>query len=212
MPKQELSIYEVVEQHLFKSREDASLVLTDKQLEVKQRLMLCVSKKLDEPMILDSEIVSFLVGGCGGATEPISQSQAYRDVAAITRLVGNVQLASKAWYRYMIVEGAKKGFAVAETKDDAKGMAANLDKIGKYTRADKEDDDFNWEEMIPPGFEPTDDITVLEGVEPIDNLEEERKNLRSIFKKEMIKQAEDVECQEVKKDDKKYNVQIVIGT
>jgi len=197
MPKQELSIYEVVEQHLFKSREDAALVLTDKQLEVKQRLMLCVSKKMDNPMMLDSEIVNFLIGGCGGATEPISQSQAYRDVAAITRLVGNVQLASKSWYRYMIVEGAKKGFEIAEMKGDAKGIAANLDKIGKYTRADKEDDDFDWTEMIPPGFEPTDDITVLEGVEPIDNLEEERKNLRSIFKKNFSKHIEDVEYENV---------------
>ena len=197
--KSELTIYEVIEQHLFKSREDASQSLSAKQLEVKKRLMLCVSKKLDNPMMLDSEIVSFLIDGFGGVCAPISQSQAYRDVAAVTRLVGNVQLASKAWYRYMIVEGAKKGFEIAEEQNDAKGIAANLDKIGKYTRADKEDDDFDWTEMIPPGFEPTDDITVLEGVEPIDNLEEERKNLRAVFKKQMVKQAQDTEYQECEK-------------
>jgi len=188
--KQELSIYEVVEQHLYKSREDAEKFLTPKQLEVKERLMLCVSKKLENPLILDSIIVEFLVGGCGGACAPISQSQAYRDIAALNRLVGNIQQASKAWIRYTIVEGAKKGFQIAVDNNDAKGAAACLDKIGKYTRADKEDDEMNWEDMIPPGFEPTDDITLLEGIEPIDNLEAERQKFRAMFKNKMIANSE----------------------
>jgi len=194
--KQELSIYEVVEQHLYKSREDAEKVLTPKQLEVKERLMLCVSKKLENPLMLDSKIVEFLVGGCGGVCKPISKGQAYRDVAALNRLVGNIQQSSKAWIRYMIVEGAKQGFEIAVKNDDAKGAAACLDKIGKYTRADKEDDEMNWEDMIPPGFEPTDDITLLEGIEPIDNLEAERQKFRALFSNKMFANAEEVEFKE----------------
>lgn len=196
MHKQELSVYEVIEQQLFKSREDAASVLSPKQLEVKERLMLCVSRKLEAPMIMDSDLVNFLMGGCGGACVPISQSQAYRDIAAINKLVGNIQLSSKSWYRYMIIEGAKKGYEIAKKANDAKGIAANIDKIGKYTRADKEDDDFNWEEMIPPSWEPTDDVTVLEGIEPIENLEEQRLALRKLWKKDLSSKAEDANYEE----------------
>ena len=39
----------------------------------------------------------------------------------------------------MIVEGGKRAFNMAMGKEDAKGAAAALDKIGKYTRADKDD-------------------------------------------------------------------------
>lgn len=69
--------------------------------------MLCVSKLLEDPMTADKEIVSFLTGGCGGNCEPVSTATAYRDLASIRRLVGNVQLAGKNWYRYMVIEAAK---------------------------------------------------------------------------------------------------------
>ena len=186
------SVYEAVERHLFHSRAEAA-ALTPRQQEVKGRLMLCVSKLLDKPMTPDADLVAFLMGGCGGACAPVSRSQAYRDVAAVSRLVGNIRLSSKAWYRYMIVEGAKSGYEMARKAGDAKGMAANLDKIGKYTRADKEDDDFDWRDMLPPSWEPTDDVTVLEGMEPMPDLEERRAALRRIWKKDLQARAEDAE-------------------
>ena len=92
----------------------------------------------------------------------------------------------------MIVEGAKEGYEVAKSQKDSKGMAANLDKIGKYTRADKDDDAFDWEQMFPPSFEPSDDITLLDGIQPIENLEDERKNFRALFKGNLLKNAEDI--------------------
>ena len=192
MATKEISVYELIEKHLFESKEIALISLTPKQLEIKERMMLCVSKKLESPLELDANLVTFLMNGCGGTCEPVSQTQAYRDVAAITKLVGSVQMAAKSWYRYMIVEGAKEGFNVAKIHSDAKGMAACLDKIGKYTRADKDDDAFDWEQMFPPSFEPSDDITLLEGIEPIENLEDERKNFRAMFKGNLLKNAEDI--------------------
>ena len=57
----------------------------------------------------------------------------------------------------MIIEGAKKAFDIAKTNEDAKGMAAALDKIGKYTMADKPDNDFDWQQMIPLDIEPSAD-------------------------------------------------------
>jgi hypothetical protein len=187
----EMSVYDKIEQHLFKSNADALSVLTERENKIRQRIMLCVSKVLDNPLIPDKEIVTYLTGGCGGITDPISQTQAYRDVAALYKIVGNIKLSSKEWYRYIIIEGAKEGFKIAKDAKDSKGMAANLDKIGKYTRSDKDDETFDWDQMIPPNWEPTDDISVLEGMEPIPNLEEHRKEFRALFKGKMLENAED---------------------
>jgi hypothetical protein len=192
MSKNELTVYEKVEKCLYMTEEEAMTHLTPVQLEIKRRLMLCVSMLLSDPLKQDVEIVNFLRGGCGGVCESVSQTQAYRDVAALRKMVGSIQLSSKAWYRYMIVEGAKQGIEIAKKNKDSKGIAANLDKIGKYTRADKEDDSFDWSQMLPPVLEPTDDVSVLEGIEPIANLEEERKSFRALFKKEMKQKAEDI--------------------
>lgn len=192
MAKQELNIYEKIEKCLYLPEDEAMQYLTPSQLEIKKRLMLCVTKMLSDPLIPDVEIVNFLMAGCGGPCLAISQTQAYRDVAALKKMVGSIQLSSKAWYRHMIIEGAKEGVRIAKIKNDSKGIAANIDKIGKYTRADKNDDSFDFSLMIPPVLEPTDDVSVLEGMEKIDNLEDERKAFRALFKKEMKKNAEDV--------------------
>lgn len=183
MPKKDTA-FERIERALFKDNSEASQMLSPVEMEIKQRLMLCVSRKMDDPLIDDSELVNFLVNGCGGAANRISKSQAYRDIAMVHRLVGNVQLAAKSWYRYMIVEGAKKAYQVAINANDAKGAAAALDKIGKYTRADKEDDQFDFSTMIPPSLEPSDDVTLEEGLEEIPNIEEARRAFRSRFKKD----------------------------
>ena len=191
MPKKD-STYDRIERALFKDREEASSILSQREMEIKKRMMLCVSKKMEDPLIQDTELVNFLMNGCGGNTDAVSQSQAYRDIGMINRLVGNIQLAAKAWYRYMIVEGGKKAFNMAIDKEDAKGAAAALDKIGKYTRSDKEDEKFDYSQLIPPSFEPSDDVTLLEGLEPIEDLEGTRSEMRSRFEGMLSKKAVDI--------------------
>lgn len=189
-----LTTYDKIETLLFKSKEDVSDILTENELKVKERWMFCVNKQLDDPLIPDSELVNLLTTGCEGICDPVSKSTAYRDIAAVTRLVGNIKPAAKNWYRYMIVEGAKKAFSIAEKNNDAKGMAAALDKLGKYTRSDKNDDEYDWTKMIPPIWEPSDDVTLLgEDFEPILNLEEKRKELREFFKRNKAVDAEYIE-------------------
>ena len=191
MPKKD-STYDRIEHALFKDREEASSILSQREMEIKKRMMLCVSKKMEDPLIQDTELVNFLMNGCGGNADAVSQSQAYRDIGMINRLVGNIQLAAKAWYRYMIVEGGKKAFNMAIDKEDAKGAAAALDKIGKYTRSDKEDEKFDYSQLVPPSFEPSDDVTLLEGLEPIEDLEGTRSKMRSRFKGMLSKKAVDI--------------------
>ena len=191
MPKKDPT-YDRIERALFKDREEASSILSQREMEIKKRMMLCVSKKMEDPLIQDTELVNFLMNGCGGNADAVSQSQAYRDIGMINRLVGNIQLAAKAWYRYMIVEGGKKAFNMAIDKEDAKGAAAALDKIGKYTRSDKEDEKFDYSQLVPPSVEPSDDVTLLEGLEPIKDLEGTRSEMRSRFKGMLSKKAVDI--------------------
>ena len=191
MPKKDPT-YDRIERALFKDREEASSILSQREMEIKKRMMLCVSKKMEDPLIQDTELVNFLMNGCGGNADAVSQSQAYRDIGMINRLVGYIQLAAKAWYRYMIVEGGKKAFSMAIDKEDAKGAAAALDKIGKYTRSDKEDEKFDYSQLVPPSFEPSDDVTLLEGLEPIEDLEGTRSEMRSRFKGMLSKKAVDI--------------------
>ena len=183
-----------IEQVLFLPEKEAAELLTPVQLERKRRLMLCVSKKFDEPMIPDKLLVDYLTTGCDGTCKPVTLSTAYRDVAAVTQMTGNIRLASKAWYRYMIVEGAKETYDIAKTNKDGKAMAMALDRIGKYTRADKDDDAFDFSKLIPPSFEPSDDVTLL-NIEPVKDLEKRRKELRRLFRKEF---KEDKEIEDVK--------------
>lgn len=177
----ELSTYDKIELVLYKGRTEAEVFLTDKELKQKERWMLCVSKLLEDPVTPDKEIVAFLTGGCGGVCEPVSQATAYRDIAAIKRLVGNIQLSSKNWYRHIIIEASKKGIKIAEDAKDPKGIAANADKIGKYTRADKDDEEIDRSGWQPPVFEPTDDVTIL-GDGFVNVPESERSAFREIFK------------------------------
>ncbi len=180
----EKSSYDKIEAVLFKPRGEAAQQLTRQELGKKERWMLCVSKLLDNPLTEDRDLVCFLMNGCGGACEKVSQATAYRDVAAVKRLVGNIQLSSKNWYRHLIIESAKRGIAIAESEKDAKGIAVNIDKIGKYTRADKEDEDNDRTGWQPPVFEPTDDVTLLgDNFKPIHDLERERAAFRALFKR-----------------------------
>ena len=200
MAKKELTTYDKIELVLYKSREEASVYLTDREMQQKDRWMLCVSKMMENPAMLDSELVIFLTNGGEGLFEKVSTATAYRDMAAVRRLVGNIKLSSKEWYRHLIVEACKKGIEIAIAANDASGIAANADKIGKYTRVDKDDDALNYDNFEPPVFEPSDDVTLLgDGFKEIPNLEEERAAFRALFKND--KNIQDALIIEESKDD-----------
>lgn len=189
--------FKKIESVLYLPDKEASDQLTPFENERRKRWLFCVTKKMDDPLIPDRELIDQLTYGMPDQFEPVSKSTAYRDIAAVSKIVGNISLHSKNWYRYMIIEGAKEAYDIAKIAGDGKGMAAALDKIGKYTMADKPDNDFDWDQMLPPILEPSNDVTLLEGIEPIDNLEERRRELRSLFKQEMKTSAIDIETEEV---------------
>lgn len=180
-----------IKKYLFCDKEECKGVLTSREMEMKQRTMLCVTKLMDKPTTMDSEIIEYLMCGCDGTCACVSRSQAYRDIAFVRSIIGNVQLASKAWLRYTIQQGALDTYKEAMDHDDYRSAAASLNVLGRYTRCDKEDDAMDWSEMLPPSFEPSDDITLVEGLEPIptQELEARRKALRSLFKEKLFKDS-----------------------
>ena len=182
----ELSTFDKIEAVLYKGRSEID-TLTDRELRTKERWMLCVTKLMDDPITSDKDLISFLMAGCGGTCEAVSMATAYRDIAAVKRLVGNISLSSKNWYRHLIIESCKLGLRIAIDANDAKGIAANADKIGKYTLADKDDTDIDRSGWEPPIFEPSDDLTLLgDGFVMVEDLEEKRRAFRALFKRESV--------------------------
>lgn len=172
-----------IKKHLFKPTSEVSEKLTELELERKKRIMLAVSRKLDDPIMPDRELIAFLTSGCDGTIVPVSQSTAYRDLKLINDITGNIRLASKDWERYMVVETAKD--QVKKFKDkDGRAVAALLKVIVQARQLDRDDPEHYFEQMIP--FEPiiTSDPEILgDGIQRIPNVEARRNELRQYFNK-----------------------------
>lgn len=167
--------FDKIQKALF-SPPSKTLVLTDKELEIKQRWEKAFTLWHANPHYSDKQIVRFLVNECG-----VKRSVAYTDLTHIKMLLGCVNTASKEWYRHMVIEMARSAFVMAKAKGDPKAMALAADKIGKYAKLDKDEpEQLPWDEMIPPNFEPSPDITIL-GLEQTPKMEEKRRKLRSKY-------------------------------
>ena len=191
---------ELLALRLFSDKEKVINSLSPAELETKARWMYIMTQKLDNPLITNKRILSMLIAGIEGSWQGVSQSTAYNDIATVSDMLGNVKGASKAWIRYTIIEGCKRAYEIAERNEDPVGMATALDKMGKYSRADKDDDAIDFSQMLPPVFEPTDDVTVLPGIQVMDDLEERRMRLRALHKGNLQEYAETVEITEENDD------------
>lgn len=151
------------------------------------------TQSLDNPLIRDTELRDYLM-----STYHISESQAYRDLANIRILLGNVRNAGKEWIRYLVIEGLKDAAKRAKDKSKLKEEIMALDKLAKYNRLDKEDNaELPFDKIIPVDWETTSDVSVL-GVKPMENLDSE---IEKLYKKYMDDiEIEDIDYQEVDDD------------
>ncbi|HNX93058.1 MAG TPA: hypothetical protein PKI17_05990 [Syntrophomonas sp.] len=184
MPQQELVSFDKIQKYLLEKKEVAALYLTEAEMDIRHRIATGFTAWVEYPIKPEKDIVSLLM-----EQFDISQRQAYNDVFSIKMMLGNVKNAHKEWYRYMVIEMAKETYQKAKELDDAKAMAMALDKIGKYTRLDQVDAEaLPWDQLVPPNFEPSSDITVL-GFKHDPNLDERRKRL----KRKYLQEIEDAE-------------------
>jgi len=151
-------------------------------------------QSLDNPLIRDTELRDYLINNYR-----ISDSQAYRDLANIRILLGNVRNANKEWVRYMVIEGLKKQYFDADAEGKQREAIMALDKLGKYNRLDKEDlEELPFDKVIPVDWEATTDISVL-GIKPMENRKEEIQKLLKKYADDI--EIEDIDYQEVTDND-----------
>ena len=164
--------------------------LTGNELQQLKRYRDAFTQSLDNPMIRDTELRDYLIN-----EYRISESQAYRDLANIRILLGNVRNAGKEWIRYLVIEGLKDAAARARESGKLKEEIMALDKLAKYNRLDKEDnEELPFDKIIPVDWETTIDVSVL-GAKPIENLDAE---IEKLYKKYMDDiEIEDIDYQEV---------------
>ncbi len=168
-----LTRFDRIQKHIL-SPEDSREELSTKDLEILHRYEAAFAFWLNNPALDDKAIVSFMMNHCG-----ISKSMAYNELSHLKRMMGCVRTASKEWYRHMVIEMCREAYRLAKARNDAKAMALAADKIGKYTKLDKdEQEQLPWDEILPPNFEPQADITIL-GLPKMDNIEQTRKKLRN---------------------------------
>ncbi len=177
---------EKIRKNLFKPTSEIKENFSEMELERKKRIMLAVTKKLDDPIITDKELVNFLINGCDGSLRHIHSSTAYRDLKLINSITGNIRLASKDWDRYMVVEMAKNQIQKFKDKD-GKAVAALLKVIVQARRLDQEDKSTALENMIPFDPEITSDSQVLgDDIEKFDDADKRREELRHYFHKNAV--------------------------
>lgn len=177
-------IADKIKRNLFLSKDELLDNFSENEYEKKKRIMLCVTKKMDEPIISDKELIKFLTTGCGGVCLEVPQSTAYRDLRIINSITGNIQLADKKWNKYMVIETAKEGIKKAMDKD-LKAVASFLKVIVEAAGLNREDTENILDQMLP--FDPliTDDPSVLgQDIELIKDADKRRYELRKLFNKQ----------------------------
>lgn len=155
-----LTTFDKIQKYLFIEKSISKNYLTEEELAILDRYAMTFVYWYNNPALTDKQIQNYLMRTFG-----LSPYVAINDTPYIKALLGNVKTASKEYHRYIVVEMCKEAYQLAKNRNppDVKGMVMAADKLGKYTRVDQDDiDSLPWEKLIPPNFEPTDNLAVLE--------------------------------------------------
>jgi len=176
MPRKE-PLAEKIFKNLYRTPGDVPVTFSEHELAVKKMYEDVFTKWLGDPALDDSHIIALLQNEHGR-----SQTQAYRDVSIIKRVLGNVQNAAKEWHRYTVIKMLKDAYQKAKENGKLKEMIMAADKLGKYTKLDKEElDEIPWDQIIPPSFEPSADPKLIGIKENIEDIEAKKERLRKKY-------------------------------
>ncbi len=177
MPKQTLA--EKIFSNLYRQPGDTQVTFTEKQIEAKRMFEDVFAKWLDAPELQDKQIVAFMMKQYN-----ISRTQAYENMSTIKSVLGNVRNASKEWQRFTVISMLKETYNIAKDNNRYKEMVMAADKLGKYTKLDKDEvEEIPWDQIIPPSWEPSSDPSLLNIVIP-QNLTELKQKLRRKYLRE----------------------------
>lgn len=182
-------LVDMTQQFLFASEED----MISGGLSVDQRKRLIRIRQLytywlRHPQLAEKAIATECMQQYG-----MSASQAYEDVRIIKICLGNLNQATKEYYRWLFIERCEEGFKMAREKQDPNAFARVLATLGKYTRLDSDDKGApDWSKLIPQNFEITSNPEDA-GYKRIPGIEDYARKLEKRFTKE----AEEAEYIEV---------------
>jgi hypothetical protein len=178
MPKKELKALEKITHNLFVSAGEAEMTLTKDEQLIKERYSHVITRWLSDPSMPDKHIVNFLMN-----QYKIEKSQAYRDLANVKIIMGNIQNATKEWMRYTVSQGLLGCIQKARSEKKLMEEITAYDKLAKYFKLDKEEDEpIPWEKLLPPDFELSSDVRVLDPKLHVPDIEEKRQRLREKYR------------------------------
>lgn len=154
---QKLTLYDKLHMHLFEGKSIAESYFDNDELEVKKRVEAGFMQMLDNPTLSEKQIRSFLVNTFG-----ITERTAFRDLILIRTIYGNVKDKNREYYRHRVNAILERAIELAEDTKDPYALIAAAKELTRANKLDKDEIvDVPWEQIIPPSFEPTNDIEVL---------------------------------------------------
>lgn len=132
--------------------------ISDKVLQIRQRRYVAFVYYYSHPDRTDDQMIQFIQM----ANPQLSYIEALRDLSNIKLVIGNMPRARKDLIRWQVIEMHKKAYQKALENNNDLGMTTAANNIAKAAGLDKEDPEIPWDEINPPNFEPTADITVID--------------------------------------------------
>jgi hypothetical protein len=176
------SFLEKCNKYLFDDQSDLPVHFDKDEQDMILRYRDAYTHWLAHPEKNDTEMIYYLTD-----ILDVSKSTAYRDLARIKLLIGNVKSVSIEFHRhtanYMIREGYKMAVeakSVLEVKQ-AEAMIRAGQALVKVNKLDKDvSEQIPWENIIPLDLEPSTDVSVI-GRKPIADLEKVMAKLRKKY-------------------------------
>ena len=158
-----------------------------------QRLRALYAYWLKFPRKTNNEVVEYNI-----KMFKIGRSQAYDDLRLTQVLLGSMQQASKEFMRWKINQDLEHDLNLARDKGDMRAVAAIEKARIKNNRTDKdEEQELEFEKIVPQQFVPTDDPTVI-GITKVAGLREKIRKLERKYRKDLM---EDTQYEEVTADE-----------
>lgn len=160
------------------------------------RLRAAYSYWLSYPTKIDAEIVQYLMSVAENGKQ-ISKIQAYDDLRILQHIIGNMQRASRDFWRYRINSELDADIRRARAAGDFRSVAA-LHKVRvQNNRTDKDNDiEIEYDKIPIMQISWTGDPAVL-GIEGAKSEEETRKLYRRLDKKYRKQDMQDAEYEEI---------------
>lgn len=150
--------------------------VSQKVLDIRHRRYILFVHMQSNPALTDQQLIDYIIG----YKPNLSYDTAARDVSNVKSVVGNFDRASKELYRKQVIDMHKKAYQKAYENNNEMGMVSAANGITRAANLEKEDpDQFRWDLINPPNFEPVHDITAV-GLERKPNIE---KRIKQMMKK-----------------------------